>query len=94
VQLVLFAQNDQRRLYKHFLLLDDLVRAMGYNNELREFHGMPSAWVSATVGRTVAELHVLEPAIDVNDAWYAKKHSVPVRPEECVASTRSSCPAA
>lgn len=79
VQLTLFAQKDQPALYKHFLLLEELKRGAGYNEELEEFHGVASGWVQATLDRTLAEIHALEPNADANDAWYARPHRRPVR---------------
>lgn len=53
VQLVLFAKQDRRELYTHFLLLEDLVRAAAYNSELVDFHGAGGTqWT-----RPLRELH-------------------------------------
>lgn len=79
VQLVLFAQKDAPDLYKHFLLLDALVQSAAYNDELTEFHGVPSDWVKATIEMTLTDLHALEPSVASADAWYARQHARPVR---------------
>ncbi|MBE7483077.1 MAG: hypothetical protein HS104_24280 [Polyangiaceae bacterium] len=82
VQLVLFSRKDTPEVYKHFLLLEELVRAAAFNQELAEFHGMPSAWIGATIEMTVEEARKVESLVDASDAWYARASARPARADD------------
>jgi hypothetical protein len=82
VQLTLFSQKDDPALYGHFLLLEELVGAHAFNEDLNEFHGAPSEWVRATVEMTEAAIQRIEPQIETSDAWYAGSYKRPARASE------------
>jgi hypothetical protein len=80
-ELVLFGQKDEDIYYNHFLLLNELCSASGFNSDLRDFHGAESAWVRATIVRATNEIRVLEQSIDSGFAWYAK-YKPPIDPSK------------
>ncbi len=80
-ELVLFGQKDEPAYYAHFLLLNELCGASGFNADLREFHGAESAWVNATIDRATVAIRALEPKIDPGLAWYAT-YTPPIDPSK------------
>jgi hypothetical protein len=76
--LVLFSQKDQENLYEHFLLLEEIVGATGYNADIKKYHGEPSDWVQATLDAAVAEARKVERSILEQEAWYAGNYKRPV----------------
>jgi hypothetical protein len=80
-ELVLFGQKDEDVYYSHFLLLNELCSASGFNADLRDFHGAESAWIGATIGRATNEIRGLEPRIDSGFAWYAA-YTPPIDPSK------------
>jgi hypothetical protein len=80
-ELVLFGQKDEDAYYAHFLLLNELCAASGFDADLRDFHGAGSAWVKATIEHATDEIRRLEPRIDFGFAWYANaKYKPPIDP--------------
>jgi hypothetical protein len=79
--LVLFAQTNEEAYFRHFLLLQSYLGGRWFNEELREFHGAPSAWVNRTLDMELADIHEVEKQIDATAMWYAK-YSFPLIPKK------------
>lgn len=75
VSLILFESTNEKKYYRHLLLLEDLEEQLSANYDFKEFYGSKNANFEFRANQDLQQIKIIENDIDFSKAWYLKSRT-------------------